>query len=789
MGDFYSSESNDNVRHARSLRNSVLLEGDVGERGAGSHGTGTETFYESTWESSLHDVGFSDDECEDGEETATQAFMTASPSLSALAGILSEKSKQAEEKMRSRSSTLLGTTIEEDGEDDGLPGAPRVERSSVESALRSRQPLGGHALHSQTHLRHNSVLEADDNGSIASSFQAGSMLSRTINRVRSRSVTSTITDQANSSGSGAVSMLKKRFPSMSQPKGDATPEKTQRKRRSVFSFLRRKSSAASLAESNASGEPPGIPTSSTFSVTKSASKESLTSATKLTKKSYSSSSLFSTFKRNKDNNRSTENISRELRESLNTKKRTVTRPILEDNDDVAVRIDISDPNALFQQTPSKYNKESRTSISYSTAQTTPKQELPMTPKPALGFPRAESPSSTLLENMHKVDSGEAVFPKSLNPLEVESIVSMERSRSHKSNRNSMASYRRSLTDNISIKAQNEGMFVTEASEVILSTPDLTKSPTNSILRNGTFESLDGIPKSSDISLDDYTYSLTIPHKDGEEGMNFSFSSIQEKLNELTMDTDEEEEEIKEVKVTPVQTPILPPNTDPDFMSDIAEFANIIDFGDEVDFDLELGTGDLKYKTLNPKDILQSDTLRADIRITSSSEYLREAHEPLGDEPRRVTIGCDLTHDLSLKTMDYYDEDIDNEHFALDGEEMHPETVDPYLPAQSLAVNRPLSMSFRGLTGPQFNRTHDLPRLNSEIGLNSYTMGDNDRSVHFSTRILLHDTYTEDEYDRRPDIATCNQLTPQLAQLIKEELNQVKSEMEIHEDSRCYTHFY
>lgn len=62
-------------------------------------------------------------------------------------------------------------------------------------------------------------------------------------------------------------------------------------------------------------------------------------------------------------------------------------------------------------------------------------------------------------------------------------------------------------------------------------------------------------------------------------------------------------------------------------------------------------------------------------------------------------------------------------------------------------------------------------------------------VRFSSRIILYDTYNGEEYDRHPDIGTCNQLTPLLAQQIREELNQVKSEMEVHQDSQCYTHFF
>lgn len=63
------------------------------------------------------------------------------------------------------------------------------------------------------------------------------------------------------------------------------------------------------------------------------------------------------------------------------------------------------------------------------------------------------------------------------------------------------------------------------------------------------------------------------------------------------------------------------------------------------------------------------------------------------------------------------------------------------------------------------------------------------SVRFSSRIVLYDTYNGDEYDRHPDIATCNQLTPTLAQQIKDELNEFKAGMHIHRDSQCYTHFF
>lgn len=64
-----------------------------------------------------------------------------------------------------------------------------------------------------------------------------------------------------------------------------------------------------------------------------------------------------------------------------------------------------------------------------------------------------------------------------------------------------------------------------------------------------------------------------------------------------------------------------------------------------------------------------------------------------------------------------------------------------------------------------------------------------RNATFSPRIVFYDTWPSQEYDRRGDIATCNRLTPMLAQQIKEELNSFKMEMEVHETSKIYTHFF
>ncbi|ORY91084.1 hypothetical protein BCR43DRAFT_498484 [Syncephalastrum racemosum] len=64
-------------------------------------------------------------------------------------------------------------------------------------------------------------------------------------------------------------------------------------------------------------------------------------------------------------------------------------------------------------------------------------------------------------------------------------------------------------------------------------------------------------------------------------------------------------------------------------------------------------------------------------------------------------------------------------------------------------------------------------------------------LQFCPTIQVHETFSSSEYDRRCDNnATCQKLTPLLAMKIKQELNEFKlSEMEIHTESRQYTHFF
>ncbi|KAG2223223.1 hypothetical protein INT45_006104 [Circinella minor] len=97
--------------------------------------------------------------------------------------------------------------------------------------------------------------------------------------------------------------------------------------------------------------------------------------------------------------------------------------------------------------------------------------------------------------------------------------------------------------------------------------------------------------------------------------------------------------------------------------------------------------------------------------------------------------------------------------------------------------------------------HGSPRLrptaasSSTSSLNTMTntssTPDQSRRLQFCPTIQVHETFTASEYDRRCDTnATCQKLTPLLAMKIKQELNEFKlTDMEVHVDSRQYTHFF
>jgi len=82
-----------------------------------------------------------------------------------------------------------------------------------------------------------------------------------------------------------------------------------------------------------------------------------------------------------------------------------------------------------------------------------------------------------------------------------------------------------------------------------------------------------------------------------------------------------------------------------------------------------------------------------------------------------------------------------------------------------------SASFRDTTnGDYFSQPRVATTANARSMPGTPTGG---KGITFSPRIQFHDAWSASDYDRRGDIATCNRLTPILAQQIKEELNTFK----------------
>jgi hypothetical protein len=79
---------------------------------------------------------------------------------------------------------------------------------------------------------------------------------------------------------------------------------------------------------------------------------------------------------------------------------------------------------------------------------------------------------------------------------------------------------------------------------------------------------------------------------------------------------------------------------------------------------------------------------------------------------------------------------------------------------------------------------------SPTGQRSVTAPAARRHLVFAETQIYHSTWPAHVYDRRGELATCNRLTPLLAQRIKEELNTYKmEEMAVAPSSRIHTHFF
>ncbi|CCE66333.1 hypothetical protein TPHA_0P01760 [Tetrapisispora phaffii CBS 4417] len=582
---------------------------------------------------------------------------------------------------------------------------------------------------------------------------------------------------------------KKSIPTKSESK--VTPIKRQEpittpnKKKSIFSFLKKKSPKEKNSLSN------GIPQSTTFSAR---SELNDTTPVKLTKKSHSSGSIFNNFKKNKEDKTSN---------TLDIKKtRSRTKSKSSNNAKILQR----------KSTPLDFEKEL---MHQNKEKITSDEETKSISRKAS---RNIDYLSTDKSLNNSIDTGLSLFPKSLDSHEVESIISLERSRSLKSKRNSSASQRKSLTESLSINAKNEGMFISEPTSVVLSTPDLTKSPASSILRSGRFPSGDNQSnilyfEDDDVDYTEYKQSKLID----SHANDFSFGSLEEQLNSLVIDSDPEME--GNTKINNSSTLLTETTPDDELMTDIMEFANIINFGDGLDFNFDISSKNepqsIKHQnnTINLEDNSQSSIPVISIEDgctnlePTSYNYIQNIHETIEQEDAQFKHNFTGENEYQQSENDNFNEekiefddevfrsDFDNEDFN-DLEELTEPSQNKhnaFLPESDNDCSRPISMSFKGLSNFQSDREDEISKsentIFSDLATTNMSYVRPNSRLKFSNQIILYETYGEHEYDRTPDISACNQLTPQLAQMIKIELNELKSEMEIHEDSKCYTHFY
>ncbi|KOG96941.1 Bni4p [Saccharomyces eubayanus] len=881
---FYSSNSINTLDHARTFRNSLILK-EMSDQSLNSSIKPNESFSGATEGSSVLQHSFKEGLTGDSEVQTVN--MTTSPSLSALADILNERSKYADQKTRN-AQNIESSIIEEEEdsqEQDNMYnhnhnvsgsrlGIPEEARGSLATSSPNLIDIDGFNNIQAAPSSSHSFEEPD----FLSTPKVKSDFHKPVKKVH---IQPTIVEQENSpptklenestvhaeigkstqnirplneSSKPLPTPKKLKNPKVRSKKPqprkytDSSAQRTtsagsvledtsvHKKKKSFFSFLKKKEPKATVNNNNdiLNGRS-RMSSSNTFSMK---NQHPMKTPEKLKKKSHSSSSIFNSFLKGKNDASDSPG-----RESIRHKKHTekpdetmqdleltvdtnsissIESPILRKNfDDAPVKADIvTKPIDQRKLTPLNMDillgneeREKGAEQKQQSSDSVASDDVLMPSKDNFLSLNYEAPSPAF----SKHDTGEVLFPKFLDSHEVDSIVSLERTRSTKSNkRSSMNSQRRSLTDTLSIKAQSEGMFITEASSVVLSTPDLTKSPASSILKSGRFECQDSFSREFSYegnTNEDHNAFLNIRNDNNLSKNNDVFlNSIEQKFDQLVMASDEEktevEKDIPKAKISPVksisESQDLYVDDDSELISDIMEFASFINFGDDdISLDLDLGTTEAPY---NPgKPTLQDDknvSSPATFDTRNNQEPTRVTREPQPHiaEEERFAMYEDDHRDQSaiyqqddgiIDDNDFEDEDFNNHTDA--PVEVTPR-INAYLP--EFEANRPVSMSFKGLKAPRMNSsfidsmTPNSPAKSDITSISETNAKDNtDEGVRFSSQIILYDTYGEFEYDRHPEVSTCNQLTPQLAQMIKLELNELKSVMEVHDDSRCYTHFY
>jgi hypothetical protein len=367
---------------------------------------------------------------------------------------------------------------------------------------------------------------------------------------------------------------------------------------------------------------------------------------------------------------------------------------------------------------------------------------------------SESSSAGDIEEVpDNLAAGDTVFPKNLDRLSVETIKSsIERTKSleRRRSRRSVKSKEEAAEEELPAKT-----------EVYVHVP-----PATDIQRSNSVSSVGGTPRSI----------LKSPHADGNEDSGPAAATNGEDdedddSNSITGENyftvkSSDASEIPKANLPPVGTPLL----NVEFSDSLGLNFDVLGFGIEESFS---GTGD-SVTTATTSTDLQSASFSTS--TTQSQPNNLVAAPSNQDENGTPVSNVDLPESAADASTSLSAAQSDDSSI----------TTRASLPLRYNHTRSPSSAtSSLGAPSPAMS----TPTLEITAAPNKMPRKSRTNSVTFSSRIVIYDTWGRADYDRRPDLATCNKLTPLLAQQIKEELNNFKMEMEIHTESKAFTHFF
>ena len=341
---FYSSTSINTLDHARTFRNSLILK-EISGQSLNSSIKPCESVLDRDVESSVLQRSFGDSNARDSEVQTVN--MTTSPSLSALADILNERSKYADQKTR-KAQNIESSIIEEEEEAEEQNNSINYHEDITGFRLSVREEANENLAMTSPNL-----IDIDGSNSIQvaplslPSFEEPDFLStprvkpdsqgprskvstqRTIlerdNNFPVKREENTIISSETESTTHSVPFLKE-DPKPSPPSSklynpkvrlnkaearkytDSSAQRTtsagsvledtsmHKKKKSIFSFLKKKEPKPVIGNNSVTNEKNKMSSSSTFSMN---IQTSLKTPEKLKKKSHSSSSIFNSFLKGK----------------------------------------------------------------------------------------------------------------------------------------------------------------------------------------------------------------------------------------------------------------------------------------------------------------------------------------------------------------------------------------------------------------------------------------------------------------------------------------------------------